>query len=237
MTFRTFAVASVGAAVVGSSASAAIISFSQQGVWNAYVAFQSLTVVTEDFNSIPDGPYASGYTDSAGPITWSASAIGDLFVQGGLFSTNAPETLTFQFSPGVQGVSGNFFGTDVNFNPVPSLVQVTLADGTSSILLATAPPTSPASSRPAPPSAACPSPPPAAAWSSRPWTTRSTTCTSASPRRASSRCLALPGSSASAFAGAEPDVQGTTITCARAASRRPCALNVGSATVRKNRST
>jgi len=139
MTFRTFAVASVGAAVVGSSASAAIISFSQQGVWNAYVAFQSLTVVTEDFNSIPDGPYASGYTDSAGPITWSASAIGDLFVQGGLFSTNAPETLTFQFSPGVQGVSGNFFGTDVNFNPVPSLVQVTLADGTSSILLATGP--------------------------------------------------------------------------------------------------
>jgi len=139
MTFRTFAVASVGAAVVGSSASAAIISFSQQGVWNAYVAFQSLTVVTEDFNSIPDGPYASGYTDSAGPITWSASAIGDLFVQGGLFSTNAAATLTFQFSPGVQGVSGNFFGTDVNFNPVPSLVQVTLADGTSSILLATGP--------------------------------------------------------------------------------------------------
>ena len=33
----------------------------------------------------------------------------------------------------MQGVAGNFFGTDINFNPVPSLVQVTLADGNSSI--------------------------------------------------------------------------------------------------------
>jgi hypothetical protein len=43
------------------------------------------------------------------------------------------------FSPGVQAVAGNFFGTDNSFNAMPSLVQVTLADGTSTILLASGP--------------------------------------------------------------------------------------------------
>lgn len=139
MTFRFFAAASATVVALGSSASAAIITFSQQAVWNGFVSLQSLSVVTEDFDSIANGFYAPGYTDTAGPITWSASATGGLFVQSGLFSTNDPETLTFQFSPGVQGVSGNFFGTDINFNPVPSLVQVTLSDGTSSVLYATGP--------------------------------------------------------------------------------------------------
>jgi hypothetical protein len=60
-------------------------------------------------------------------------------VQSGLFSTNNPTSVTFQFSPGVQAVAGNFFGTDISFNAVPSLVQVTLADGTSTILLANGP--------------------------------------------------------------------------------------------------
>lgn len=139
MQTRTFAFGAIGAFAFAATASATVITFSQQSVWSAYVAFQSLTVVTEDFNSIPDGFHASGLSSSAGGIAWTATAAGDLFAQGGLLSTNNPTSLIFQFSPGVQAVAGNFFGTDINFNAVPSLVQVTLADGTSTILLANGP--------------------------------------------------------------------------------------------------
>ena len=139
MQTRNLAPGAIGAFAFAATASATVITFSQQNVWSAYVAFQSLTVVTEDFNTISDGPYASGFSSSLGGITWTASASGDLYAQGGFFSTNNPTTLTFQFSPGVQAVAGNFFGTDLNFTPVPSLVQITLADGNSSILLATSP--------------------------------------------------------------------------------------------------
>jgi hypothetical protein len=136
MQTRTLALGAFAAAALSASSSAAIITFSQDSVWNAYVAFQTLTVVTEDFNAIPDGFQNSGYNSSVGGIAWTATAAGGLFAQGGLLSTNNPTSLTFSFSPGVQGVSGNFFGTDINFNTVPSLVQVTLADGTSSLILA-----------------------------------------------------------------------------------------------------
>jgi hypothetical protein len=95
--------------------------------------------VTEDFNSIPGGFYSSGFSSSVGGVTWTATATGGLAVQSGLFSTNDPTSLSFSFAPGVQGVAGNFFGTDISFNPVPSLVQVTLADGNSSILFANGP--------------------------------------------------------------------------------------------------
>ncbi len=136
MQTRTLACAAIGVATLSCSASAAIISFSQQNVWDAYTAYQALSVVTEDFNSIPGGFYSSGFSSSVGGVTWTATATGGLYAQSGLFSTNNPTSLSFSFAPGVQGVAGNFFGTDISFNPVPSLVQVTLADGNSSILFA-----------------------------------------------------------------------------------------------------
>lgn len=134
MQTRTLACAAFGVAALSCSASASIFTFSQQNVWDAYMAYQALSVVTEDFNAIGDGLYSSGYTSSIGGITWTATATGGLRAQSGLFSTQDPTSLSFSFAPGVQGVSGNFFGTDGSFNAVPSLVQVTLADGTSSIL-------------------------------------------------------------------------------------------------------
>ena len=139
MQTRSLALGAFGAFAFAATTSAAVITFSQQNVWSAYVAFQNFAVVTEDFNSLTDGFYASGFSSSVSGITWTASAPGDLFAQGGFFSTNNPTSMTFSFSPGVQAVAGNFFGTDFNFNPVPSLVQVTLADGTSTILLASGP--------------------------------------------------------------------------------------------------
>lgn len=120
-------------AVVASSASAAIITFTQQNVWEGYSALQSIAVYTETFNGISNGFYASPYSGSTGPVNWTASATGGIYVQGGLFSTNNPETLTFNFGSGVNGVAGNFFATDINFNVVPAFVYLTLNDGTSYI--------------------------------------------------------------------------------------------------------
>jgi len=139
MQTRTLACAAIGVATLSCSASAAIISFSQQNVWDAYTAYQALSVVTEDFNSLTSGFYSSGFSSSVGGVTWTATATGGLYAESGLFSTNNPTSLSFSFAPGVQGVAGNFFGTDISFNPVPSLVQVTLADGNSSILFANGP--------------------------------------------------------------------------------------------------
>jgi hypothetical protein len=138
MQTRTLACAALGVAAAASSASATIISFSQQNVWDAYTAYQALSVVTEDFNNT-SGFYSSGFSSSVGGVTWTATATGGLYAQSGLFSTNNPTSLSFSFAPGVQGVAGNFFGTDISFNPVPSLVQVTLADGNSSIVFANGP--------------------------------------------------------------------------------------------------
>jgi hypothetical protein len=115
------------------SASAAVVSFTNSVLWNFYSTNAGASVVTETFNGIADGFYASPFSGSAGPINWLATASGGLYVQGGQFSTNNPEAMTFTMSPGVQGVAGNFYGTDINFNVVPAIVQVTLNDGTSYI--------------------------------------------------------------------------------------------------------
>jgi len=132
MLFRKFGLAAAAAVFVASSASAAIVSFTNQFVWNGYVTGAGASIATENFNSLANGfaPSASG---SAGGIAWTAAAAGGLIVEGGQLSTNAPETLNFTFSPGVQGVSGNIYATDINFNIVASIVQVTLTDGSSYI--------------------------------------------------------------------------------------------------------
>ena len=132
---RDFAVLSsivLGASAV-SSASAAIITFTQQNVWEGYSVSAGSTIFTETFNGIADGFYASPYSGTTGPVNWTADAVGGIFVQAGLFSTNNPTTLTFDFGAGVDGVAGNFFATDINFNVVPAFVYLTLNDGTSYI--------------------------------------------------------------------------------------------------------
>lgn len=113
--------------VVGSS-SAAIITFTQQNVWQNYSALQGAGVYTETFSGIADGFYNS-YSGSTGVANWSAAANGGLYVQGGLFSTNNPTALNFDLGSGVNGLAGSFFATDINFNVVASIVTLTLSDG------------------------------------------------------------------------------------------------------------
>lgn len=82
----------------------------------------------------------SGTTGAlAGGVVWSASAAGGLYVgnTGGTraFSTNNSVPLTFGYSygPGVSGVGGSFYPTDINFNFVSAATDITvlLLDSTS----------------------------------------------------------------------------------------------------------
>jgi hypothetical protein len=116
--------------MLASAAAAGVTVTSSQTLWNLRVINGGETVGTETFNTY------SGY--DAGPITgtlgntfWTVSAPGGLYADVGMMSTNiAYSTLSFTFSPGVRAVAGNIFGTDIGFNIVPTIVNVTLSDGT-----------------------------------------------------------------------------------------------------------
>ncbi len=127
----------VACTTIVSSAQAAFITFGNQTLWNQFVTGSGWQVATETFNGVADGFYAGSYSGSVSGINWTGSATGGIYAQGGLFSTNNPVQLDFSFSPGVQGVGGNIFGTDVSFNVVPCIIQVTLADGSSYVNYAT----------------------------------------------------------------------------------------------------
>jgi hypothetical protein len=127
----------VACTAIASSAQAAFITFGNQTLWNQFVTGSGWQVATETFSSVADGFYAGSYSGSVSGVNWTGSAASGIYAQGGLFSTNNPETLDFTFSPGVQGVGGNIFGTDISFNVVPCIIQVTLADGSSYVNYAT----------------------------------------------------------------------------------------------------
>ena len=113
------------------AASAAMVTFSNNTLWTSFSAAQGSSVVTETFNSY-NGFYLNGLTGNAGGIQWTASAPGELYAGSGYMSTNSADALlTFNLSPSVQGVGGNFFSTDASFNILPAVIGVTLADGTS----------------------------------------------------------------------------------------------------------
>ena len=119
-------------AMLASSASAAIATYSNFSYWQQDVVAAGASVATETFNSY-NGYYASPLTGSVGGINWSATATGGLFCKTGYFSTNNPVAATFTFAPGVKSVGANIFGTDSNFNIVAARITVTLADGSSYI--------------------------------------------------------------------------------------------------------
>lgn len=127
----------VACAAIVSSAQAAFITFGNQTLWNQFVTGIGWQVATETFNGVADGFYAGSYSGSTSGVNWIGSAANGIYAQGGLFSTNTPEQLNFTFSPGVQGVGGNIFGTDISFAVVPCIIQVTLADGSSYVNYAT----------------------------------------------------------------------------------------------------
>ena len=129
MSIRIALSAAAMTVVMTQAASAAMISFSNKTLWSSFSASQGTTVVTETFNSY-NGFYLNGLTGNAGGIQWTASAPGELYAGSGYMSTNSAEALlTFNLSPSVQGVAGNFFATDASFNIIPAIIAVQLADG------------------------------------------------------------------------------------------------------------
>ena len=121
--------ACAASAMLASSASAAIATYSQFSLWGQDVVAAGASVATETFNSYGTSYYASPLTGSVGGINWSATATGGLFCDSGYFSTNNPVAATFTFAPGVMSVGANIFGTDSIFNIVAARITVTLADG------------------------------------------------------------------------------------------------------------
>ena len=95
------------------------------------MATDGLLVETETFNSIADGYRPAPFAGSTASVNWSAFADGGLYVQGGVFSTEFPDALTFTFTPGVRAVGGNFFGVDAEFANAAVFFSVLLSDGTS----------------------------------------------------------------------------------------------------------
>jgi hypothetical protein len=129
MTIRIAFSAAAMTVVMTQAASAAMITFTNSTLWSSFSVSQGKTLVTEDFNSY-SGFYPSGLSGNAGGIPWTASAPGDLYAASGYMSTTAADALlTFTFSPGMQGVAGNFFTADASFNVLPAIIGATLADG------------------------------------------------------------------------------------------------------------
>ena len=115
--------------VMTQAASAAMVTFTNGTLWNGFSTGQGASVATENFNSY-NGFYANGLSGNAGGIQWTASAAGDLYAGSGYMSTHTAEAiLTFNLSPSVQGVAGNFFATDISFNVLAAIIGVQLADG------------------------------------------------------------------------------------------------------------
>jgi len=131
LNIRHFLPAATLLVAISSPASAAIVVYVNEGLWNSAVTNAGLVVETETFNEVTDGFHASPFGGSTASVAWSASASAGLFAQGGVLSTNNPETLTFTFTPGVRAVGGNFFGTDIDFNNASVFFSVLLSDGTS----------------------------------------------------------------------------------------------------------
>ena len=129
MSIRIALSAAAMTVVMTQAASAAMITFTNNTLWSSFSAAQGKTVATETFDSY-NGFYLNGLTGNAGGIQWTASAPGELYAGSGYMSTNSAEALlTFNLSPSVQGVAGNFFSTDASFNILPAIIGVQLADG------------------------------------------------------------------------------------------------------------
>ena len=127
----------IATAAITASSSAAVIVFTNEFVWDAYANNDGSPQFTETFESY-NGFYASPLTGSTGGVNWSANATGGIYVgavgTSKALSTNNPTPMTITFSgQSVRGVAGNIFGTDINFTVVPSIVQLSLQDGTSYI--------------------------------------------------------------------------------------------------------
>lgn len=122
------AIVSLAVGAMASASAAQVISFNDSSLFTTFAVQNGAAVSTEGFDSYSG--FAPSFTGNLGGVQWLASAVGGMYAQGGLMSTNNPEAMTFSFGgSGVKGVGGQFFSTDYNFNFVPSTIYVTLSDG------------------------------------------------------------------------------------------------------------
>ena len=124
----------VVASAIASSSSATITVFTNESDWNNFAASNGAATFSENFETY-NGYYASPLTGSMGGVNWAANAAGGIFAgavgTSQVLSTNNPVPMTLSFTgAGVQGIAGNLFGTDFNFDVVPSSVQFVSNDGT-----------------------------------------------------------------------------------------------------------
>ena len=131
-------VATLASLGMASLASGAVVVLNSRVAWDVYVAAQGATVATEDFESFANGFQLSA-TGTAGGTTWTANATAGLYFGQvnvpplhQVISTNSEEvTLNFTFAPGVQGIGGEMFATNIDFGVEFARITVMLADGNS----------------------------------------------------------------------------------------------------------
>ena len=96
-----FVAAAASLVASAQSASGAVITFTQQSIWEFYSQGQGAALSLETFDSY-GGFYTSPLTGTAGGVNWSASAAGGLFVGSvagsPALSTNLVEPLTISFA-------------------------------------------------------------------------------------------------------------------------------------------
>ena len=116
-------------------ASAAVAVFTNFGVWDNAVTANVQTVAVENFNSygVSTPMTLTGSPVPASGITWTASAPSNgLVTDGGTVRTAAAtDALVFDFAPGVQGIGGNLYTSDLGQGKRFAFIEVTLADGVS----------------------------------------------------------------------------------------------------------
>jgi hypothetical protein len=123
---RTIQASLAATAAIATNSDADIIAFTQKIVWEAFTNSQGAGRSVETFD-VYSGFYPSTLTGTSGGVSWSAGASGGLYVGvaagSSSLSTNNPGALTIDLSgAAVRGIGANVFGTDIDFNVVPSVV-------------------------------------------------------------------------------------------------------------------
>lgn len=128
MAIRSLAGAAVAAGTLASASSAAIISFNDSGLFAQFAADNGASVATENFDSYSGS--APSFSGNLLGVAWNANSPGGMAAVPGIMSTVfSPATMYFDFAGGVTGVGGQFFATTLEFDFVPSVLMVGLADG------------------------------------------------------------------------------------------------------------
>ncbi len=99
-------------------------------LWNTAATEGAATVSSSNLDGYP-GQYAAGLALTIGGVNVNINAPGGIFNDANQIGTDFPDSpMTLSFSPAIYGVSGNFYFTDLSFNPVPGNITVTYSDGT-----------------------------------------------------------------------------------------------------------